>query len=457
QRALDAAIGRAAAARKAWAAHPIEARCACLAHAADLLEARSDKLARLVTTEMGKLIGEARAEVAKCAWVCRYYAAEAAGFLADEAVATSAERSAVVCQPLGTVLAVMPWNFPLWQVFRAVVPALAAGNTVLLKHASNVSLCALAIADLLNEAGLPAGVFQVLLVDSSQVHDIIADDRVHGVTFTGSVEAGRAIARAAGTHLKKCVLELGGSDAFVVLDDAEIERAADTAVTARFQNAGQSCIAAKRFIVVAAVAERFVDALAARVRALEPGPPLDPASTLAPLAKPALRDALHAQVERSRAAGARAVVGCAPLAGAGAWYQPSLLDHVQPDMAAGAEEVFGPVAAVLRVADEDAALATANASRFGLGGAVWSGDSARGEAFARALECGAACVNDMVKSDPRLPFGGIKDSGYGRELSHLGIREFVNAKSLWLALRAAPGRRQLAARQLSARAAPSRA
>ncbi|MEQ8493870.1 MAG: NAD-dependent succinate-semialdehyde dehydrogenase, partial [Gammaproteobacteria bacterium] len=427
------AIARAAAARRAWAAMALGDRCACLTRAAALLEERQDKLARLVTTEMGKLVGEARAEVAKCAWVCRYYATEAAGFLADEAIATDADTSAVVYQPLGTVLAVMPWNFPLWQVFRGVAPALAAGNTVLLKHASNVSLCALAIADLLDEAGLPAGVFQVLLVDAGQVHGVIADDRVHGVTFTGSVDAGRAIARAAGTHLKKCVLELGGSDPFVVLDDAEIERAADTAVKARFQNAGQSCIAAKRFIVVDAVADRFVDAFAERIRALEPGPPLDATSTLAPLAKPALRNTLHAQVERSRDTGARVISGGAPVAGAGTWYEPSLLDHVQPDMPAGAEEVFGPVAAVLRVADEDAALAAANASRFGLGGAVWSGDSARGEAFARALQCGAACVNDMVRSDPRLPFGGVKDSGYGRELSHHGIREFVNTKSLWIA------------------------
>ena len=433
EREIDAAIGRAAAARNTWAALPLAQRCAGLMRAAELLEQRSDKLARLVTKEMGKLTGEAYAEVAKCAWVCRYYAADAAGFLADEAITTDADRSAVIYQPLGTILAVMPWNFPLWQVFRAIAPALAAGNTALLKHASNVSLCALAIADLLEEAGIPAGTFEVLLVDADQVHGVIADDRVHGVTFTGSVDAGRAVARAAGTHLKKCVLELGGSDAFVVLDDADIERAADTAVTARFMNAGQSCISAKRFIVVDAVADPFVGALESRIRALEPGPPLDSASTLAPLAKRALRDALHAQVERSLHAGARAVVGCAPVAGAGNWYLPSLLDEVQADMSAGAEELFGPVAAVLRAPDEDAALAMANASRFGLGGTVWSGDSARGEAFARALECGTACVNDMVKSDPRLPFGGIKDSGFGRELSHHGIREFVNAKSLWIA------------------------
>lgn len=432
-RAVERTLDDAVSVRPLWAGAPFAERVAVLLAAAKLLEERRDKLARLVSSEMGKLVGEARGEVEKCAWVCRYYAEHAEAFLADEVIATDARKSCVAFQPLGTVLAVMPWNFPLWQVFRCAAPALAAGNTLLLKHASNVSLCALAIEDLFADAGCPRGVFATLLVGSDRMGGIIADPRVNAVSVTGSVPAGRAVAAAAAERLKKTVLELGGSDAFVVLEDADVERAAETAVTARYMNAGQSCIAAKRFLVVEPVAERFIDAFAARVEALTPGDPLDEATTLAPMARSDLRDALDAQVRDSIAAGARPLAGCRTPDRAGAFYPASILGDVAPGMPAADDELFGPVAAIMRVPDETRALEIANATRFGLGGSVWTGDPDRGERFARRLECGAAFVNEMVKSDPRVPFGGIKDSGYGRELSQLGIREFVNAKTVWIA------------------------
>jgi succinate-semialdehyde dehydrogenase/glutarate-semialdehyde dehydrogenase len=338
----------------------------------------------------------------------------------------------VAYQPLGTVLAVMPWNFPLWQVFRFLAPTLAAGNTGLLKHASNVPQCALAVEELVRAAGFPAGVFRTLMIESARVADVIADPRVHAVTLTGSEPAGREVAACAGRNLKKSVLELGGSDAFVVLEDADLELTVAGAVTSRFLNAGQSCIAAKRFIIVESVAEGFVQRLAAAMIALQAGDPADERTTLAPLARPDLRDELHRQVQASVAAGARLVTGGEAQSGPGAFYPATLLDHVVPGMPAFDEELFGPVAAVIRVAGETQALALANNSRYGLGGSVWTRDSARGERFARKLQSGAAFVNGIVKSDPRLPFGGIKASGYGRELSLLGIREFVNAKTIWI-------------------------
>lgn len=423
---LERALAAASAAAATWAATPVTARVASLSRVAALLRERREPLAALATLEMGKLPAEARAEVDKCALACEFYVEHAPAWLVDEPVATDAGRSLVAWQPLGPVLAIMPWNFPFWQVIRFAAPALAAGNVALLKHASNVPQCALALAALFDDAGVPPGVFQCLFIDSDVVEGIIADDRVRAVTLTGSEGAGRAVAAAAGRHLKKCVLELGGSDPFVLLDDAPLADAVKTAVTARFQAGGQSCIAAKRFIAVAAVHDPFVDGFAAAVSALRPG------DDLAPLARHDLRDALHDQVRRSVDAGATLVTGGKPVPGPGAWYAPTILTGVAPGMAAADEEIFGPVAAVMRATDEEAALALANASRYGLGGSVWTQDSARGERFARRMECGNAFVNGMVKSDPRLPFGGVKASGYGRELSRLGMREFMNAKTVWV-------------------------
>ncbi|MGH8497182.1 MAG: NAD-dependent succinate-semialdehyde dehydrogenase [Gammaproteobacteria bacterium] len=429
---IDQALDAAAHAAPRWASETQETRADCLRAAAGLLRDRRDKLSRLMSTEMGKLIGEARAEIDKCALACDFYADHAARFLADEPVATDAGKSYVAYQPLGIVLAIMPWNFPFWQVFRFAAPALAAGNVGLLKHASNVALCALAIEDVFQDAGFPPGVFTTLLVDTDRVDRIIEDSRVRAVTLTGSEPAGRSVAGAAGAQLKKTVLELGGSDAFIVLDDADLASTVRNAVRSRFQNAGQSCIAAKRFIVTPGVAEAFLEQFREAVLALEPGDPLEESTSLAPLARSDLRDGLHAQVRDALERGATAVTGCEPIAGRGYFYCPSILDGVKPDMRAFTEELFGPVATVIRAHDEQDAVNIANESAFGLGGSVWTRDAERGERFARRLECGAAFVNGLVKSDPRLPFGGVKHSGYGRELSHHGIREFVNAKSVWI-------------------------
>lgn len=426
------ALARAAAAAPAWAALPVAERGAAMLRAAQVLRARREEFARLITQEMGKLIREARAEIDKCVWGCEYYAEWAAAFLAEEEIETDAGRSYVAYEPLGTVLAVMPWNFPFWQVFRAAVPVLMAGNTMLLKHASNVPQCALAIEGVFKEAAFPEAVFQTLLIPAAMVARVVEDDRVHAVTLTGSEAAGREVAAVAGAHLKKTVLELGGSDAFVVLEDAPLDDAVRHAVVSRFQNAGQSCIAAKRFVVVEAVAQDFVQRLKMAVERLQMGDPMNEATTLGPLARHDLRDVLHQQVMESIARGAVAVTGCAPEAGPGAFYQPSILDRVRPGMPAYDEELFGPVAAVIRAKDEDDAMRIANDSRFGLGGSVWTADAARGERLARRLQCGVAFVNGMVKSDPRLPFGGVKHSGYGRELAVYGMREFVNVKTVWI-------------------------
>jgi len=429
---LDVALFNSAQAAPDWAAAPIDERGALLRRAAAVLRVHADEFARLMTQEMGKPIREARAEIEKSALGCEYYADQGAAFLADELIESDAGRSLVTCQPLGTVLAVMPWNFPFWQVFRFAAPALLAGNTGLLKHASNVPQCARAIQAVFDEAGFPKGVFTTLMIPSSQVASVIEDDRVHAVTLTGSEPAGRQVAATAGAQIKKSLLELGGSDAFVVLEDADLELAIEQAVVSRFLNTGQSCIAAKRFIVVEAVADAFVAAFKVAVEALRMGDPLDETNTLGPMARIDLRDELHQQVIDSLAAGAVAVTGCNPEAGSGAFYQPSILDHVTPAVRAWREELFGPVASIIRVADESEAVRVANDTDFGLGGSVWTQDSARGERVARQLQCGSAFVNGLVKSDPRLPFGGIKHSGYGRELSRLGIHEFVNAKTIWI-------------------------
>lgn len=415
-----------------WSRVPLEQRASLLHKAAGAFRAQREPLARLITLEMGKLLREARAEIDKCAWGCDYFAEHGPAFLADEQVVTDAVRSTVRYEPLGPVLGVMPWNFPLWQAIRAAAPLLLAGNTFVFKHSSNVPRCALALESVFADAGFPRGVVSTLLISATQVHDVIRDARIRGVTLTGSEDAGRRVAATAGAALKKSVLELGGSDAFIVLADADLEFTLPHALTARFQNAGQSCIAAKRFIVVDAVADAFVQRFAARIAALAPGDPLHDATTLAPLARADLRVLLHEQVTTSIARGAVCITGGAPLPGDGFFYAPSLLDHATPGMPAFDAELFGPVAVVVRARDEQHAIELANASRFGLSASLWTRDIARAETLAGQMETGMVFINAVVKSDPRLPFGGIKDSGYGRELGTQGLREFVNVKTLWI-------------------------
>jgi succinate-semialdehyde dehydrogenase/glutarate-semialdehyde dehydrogenase len=429
---IEQALAAADEARGSWAATPMEERCRLMRQAAQVLRDNTDYYADIITQEMGKLRKEARGEIEKCAWVCDYYADEGPGFLQDELIDTDASRSLVAYLPIGTVLAVMPWNFPFWQVFRFAAPALIAGNTALLKHASNVPQCALAIEEVFQKAGMPDGVFRSLMIPASKVQRVIEDERVSAVTLTGSEAAGRKVAETAGANLKKTVMELGGSDAFIVLEDADLDLTVQNAVASRFLNSGQSCIAAKRFIVVDAVAEDFLARFKAGVEALKPGDPMDEDTSLAPMARHDLRDELHKQVTDSIAAGAVAVTGCEPLDGKGAFYKASILDRVGPGMRAYGEELFGPVAIVIRARDEADAIRIANDSPYGLGGSVWTADSQRGERLARQMQSGCTFVNGLVKSDPRLPFGGIKNSGYGRELSFLGIREFVNAKTIWI-------------------------
>lgn len=431
--AVEQRLAAAEVAFPAWSGMALEQRGALLRNVAAGLRARRDEIQRTMTLEMGKLRGEALAEIEKSAAACEYYADHAAGYLEPQAIPTEAQRSYVLYQPIGCVLAVMPWNFPVWQVFRFLAPSLMAGNVALLKHASNVPGCADLIAAVLAGAGVPAGVFDVLHIDNDQAADVLRDRRIKAVTLTGSERAGRSIAANAGDQLKKCVMELGGSDAFVVLEDADLDVAVAAAVKSRFDNAGQTCIAAKRFVLVEAIADAFVRRFveAAKVRVY--GDPQDEAATLAPMARADLRDALHRQVRESIDKGARPLLGCEPLAGSHAGYPASILDHVAPGMSAYEEELFGPVAAILRVKDEAEALRVANDTSFGLGGSVWTRDAARGERVAAQLQCGAAFVNSVVKSDARLPFGGTKRSGFGRELAEHGIREFTNIKTIYVA------------------------
>lgn len=429
---IETALAQSRQAQAPWAALSPHQRSQYLHQTAAILLRDKNSLALTISQEMGKLIGDARGEIEKCALVCQFYADHGAQFLQSEIVTSDATKSYVAYQALGTVLAIMPWNFPFWQVFRFAAPALAAGNTALLKHASNVGLCALAIENVFKQAGLPQGVFTTLIVSSAQINAIIADARVHAITLTGSESAGRAVAAQAGQHLKKTVLELGGSDAFIVLEDADLDLALKGAVTSRFLNNGQSCIAAKRFIVADAIADTFIQEFARRLSQLKAGDPVDESTTLAPMAREDLRAQLHAQVNTCLQQGAKAVCGCQILPGPGFFYAPSILDQINNTMDIYHEEVFGPVALVMRAKNEHAALDIANDSTFGLGGSIWSRNVQRAENMALQLQTGCAFVNGVVKSDPRLPFGGIKNSGYGRELSQAGIREFVNTKAIWI-------------------------
>jgi len=430
---LERILGGAQAAFHDWRRLPFATRAQNLVKAAALLRARKTDHARTMALEMGKPITQGEAEVEKCAWVCEYYAQHAEAFLAPQPRETDGSASYVRFDPLGPVLAVMPWNFPFWQVFRFAAPALMAGNTAVLKHASNVPRCALSIEEVFRDAGVPRGGFATVLVGSSAVAGLIADPRIAAVTLTGSEHAGSQVAERAGRELKKTVLELGGSDPFIVLADADVSAAARTAADARLVNSGQSCIAAKRFIVVEAVADQFLERFAAELRSRTMGDPLARDTQVGPQARVDLRDALHHQVEESIKRGARRMLGGEVPAGPGAFYPPTLLTAVDKGMPAFDEETFGPVAAVIRAKDEADAVRLDNDSSFGLGASLWTGDRARAERLAAAIEAGAVFVNGLVKSDPRLPFGGIKRSGYGRELSEYGIREFVNIKSVWIA------------------------
>ncbi len=429
---ISGVLNDVAAAQTFWSNLDYGQRKVYFQSLAQVLRQFRDKYAHLITEEMGKLLQEAKSEVEKSAWGCEFYAENASAFLADEPITTDAACSYVTYQPLGTIFCIMPWNFPFWQVIRAVAPAMMAGNTVVLKHASNVPRCALSLEEAFREAGFPKHAFRSLLITASQTESVIANEHIAAVTLTGSTAAGRKVAAMAGRHLKKCVLELGGSDPFIVLNDANISFAAEQAVTGRFQNTGQSCIAAKRFILTEAIADEFIARFADRVKQLRCGDPKDKLTDIAPMARADLRDTLHEQINQSISMGAKLITGGTFVQSPGAYYTPTILDHVRPGMSAFDEELFGPVAAVIRAKDAEEAAKLANQTQFGLGASVWTGDSAQGEALAKNIHAGSVFINGIVKSDPRLPFGGIKQSGYGRELSHYGIREFVNIKTVWI-------------------------
>ena len=430
---LDRILDRADAAWRDWRRRPVRERVKPFRDAANLLRARAPAYARLMALEMGKPVAQGAAEAAKCAWACEYFAEEAEAMLAPQARRTDASASYVRFDPLGPVLAIMPWNFPFWQVFRFAVPALAGGNVSILKHAPNVPRCALALQVLFDDAGFPDGVFQTVFAEPDVIGRLIADSRIRGVTLTGSPRAGASVAEQAGRSGKKTVLELGGSDAFLVLADADLEAAARAAAEARLQNCGQSCIAAKRFIVVGGVLDAFLAQFARALQAPTVGDPLVAGTEIGPLARRDLRVTLHGQVEASERRGAELRFGGRVPDGPGAFYPPTLLTKVTPGMPVFDEETFGPVAAVVRARDASDAVRLANASGYGLGASIWTSDRAVGEAIAGELEVGLAVVNGVVTSDPRLPFGGVKASGYGRELSDYGLREFLNVKSVWVA------------------------
>jgi len=417
----------------AWRHTPLLDRATGLHRVARALRQNRGQLAALMTAEMGKPLSQSGAEVDKCIVCCEYFADYGPSFLGRENIRTEATESCVVFEPIGVILGVMPWNFPLWQVFRAAVPALMAGNAMVLKHASNVSGCALAIASLFKTAGMPEGLFQTLLVSSQRVAELIASPVIRGVTLTGSTAAGVSVASQAASLIKKTVLELGGSDPYLVLEDADLPTAARLCAASRLINSGQSCIAAKRFIVVESVRQEFESLLVREMQQQRMGDPMAPSTTVGPLARRDLRDELHSQVERSMALGARLLCGGSIPTGPGAYYPPTVLSGVHKGMPAFDEETFGPVAAVTGVGSEEEAILAANDSSYGLGAAVFTRNVERASRVAAALEAGVVFINDFVRSDPRLPFGGIKASGYGRELSAFGIREFVNIKTVWRA------------------------
>ncbi len=425
-------VAQAKTAFDAWKKTTFKERAALKSKLADHIENNLEEYAQMATREMGKTIVQARKELEKCAWICRYYAENAESLLADVTVKTEAEKSYVTFQPMGVILAVMPWNFPFYQVIRFAVPAIMAGNTGVLKHASNVQGSAFALEDMFRKAGFPEGIFTNLNIDSGDVKDIIEDENIVAVTLTGSDPAGRSVASIAGQNLKKTVLELGGSDAYVILEDADLEEATDLATFGRLQNNGQTCIAAKRFVVVEEIYERFLEIYKRKMADAKMGDPLDEDIYYGPMARADLRDEVHEQVQKTVTQGGKLLLGGEIPVGKGSYYPATILADVKPGMEAFDNEVFGPVASVIRAKDEDHAIELANNSQFGLGSGVITGDKKRGERVALQLEAGSSFVNKLVVSDPRLPFGGIKNSGYGRELADYGIREFVNIKSIWI-------------------------
>jgi succinate-semialdehyde dehydrogenase/glutarate-semialdehyde dehydrogenase len=430
---IDRTLETATETFEEWRDRPLREREELLASAADVLRENKQRYAETMTKEMGKPISQAVGEVEKCAWACDHYAEYAGSYLkAEQFPSPPGTEVRTVHDPLGPVLAVMPWNFPFWQVIRFAAPYLTAGNVGVLKHASNVPGCAMALEEVFEEAGYPEGAFQTLLVGSDRMDDIIADDRIRAATLTGSGPAGRAVAETAGRHLKKTVLELGGSDPFIVLDDADLDSAVETGVVARTLNGGQSCIAAKRFVLHDAIAEEFTDRLVAEFEELTVGDPMDEDTDVGPQADPDLMADLHEQVEASVEAGATVLTGGEPLDRDGAYYPPTVLTDIPRGCPADTEETFGPVAAVYTVDDEEEAIELANATRFGLGASLWTEDRDRGRRLARGIDAGCVYINELTKSDPRIPFGGVKDSGYGRELSEGGIKEFVNRKTVWV-------------------------
>ncbi|MGA2762708.1 MAG: NAD-dependent succinate-semialdehyde dehydrogenase [Spirochaetia bacterium] len=433
QAQVSSSLADASAASLQWRRESIRDRAECMRKAARILRESREEWAGLMAEEMGKPVTQGLAEAEKSAWACDYFAENAEVFLAPQEIATEAGKSYVAFQPLGVVLAVMPWNFPFWQVFRAAAPAIMAGNAMLLKHASNVCGCSIAIERIFEEAGFPEGVFKSLLLDSREVGALIGDPRIQAITLTGSSEAGRSVARTAGQALKKVVLELGGSDPYVILEDADLELAASGCAAGKLINSGQSCISAKRIVVVRSIRSRFEELLVRRMDEYTVGSPLDSKTQIGPLARADIRETVSAQVERTISAGARCIMGGAVPKGDGFFYPPTVLTDVRPGMAAFDEEVFGPVAAVVPVESEADAISCANDSSYGLGAAVFTADLQKGERIAREeLMAGSCFVNAYVRSDPRLPFGGIRESGFGRELSSFGIREFVNIKTVYV-------------------------
>ncbi len=429
---VDRIVDAAVKAQRAWARQPFSTRAVPMRKVAALLKERAQELARLAALEMGKPLKDGVGEVNKCAWVCEHNAEQAERYLAPREETSDGSRAYVRFDPLGVVLAVMPWNFPFWQVFRFIAPHLMAGNAGILKHASNVPQCALAIEKAMHDAGFPRDLFRTVLVGSKAIRPLIADPRIAAVTITGSEPAGRDVAEAAGRALKPSVMELGGSDPFIVLADADLDEAAKVASLARVMNAGQSCICAKRFIVEKPVHDAFVAKLKANMEKVKVGDPLDPSTDIGPQARRELRDELHGQVKLAIQQGAKPILGCTLPEGKGAFYPASILDDVKPDNLAAKEEIFGPVAAILTAPSADEAVAIANASRFGLGASLWTRDPAKIEKLVPLIEAGAVFVNGLVKSDPRLPFGGVKASGFGRELGLEGIRSFTNQKTVWI-------------------------